>query len=315
MTQAAGANILYPLNEEERLAARDRAAQIVVRKVAGDKPKPEQFQKETISEYPQRFSNMLTAMLLIAFAGAFAVSSFNVFSAGRDHYLHSMTNGEGWQAVIVGVAIVLLAEFLTITSVLAARILLSGRLLWQVIMAIPALLGVVIAIMANMVIGKPVTAWDWLVTVAPPVSVIFLSLILELLVLAEVRRRHESQRAYIEALHEWQYKSAEPEKLTAWRATYANELKAAIRAKNSRGHGRSERESVMQALDRAGWSALVYRELDADQWLLDREQVAELNPTQPGQHLPGLLPAPHRNGAGRVNGNSVQIVENVSGRA
>ena len=310
---------IYPLSEDERLEARNRAEQIVIRKHAGTEPQPEQFKTEAISEYPNSFYYGLLGMMLLAFLGSFATSAFSVFSAGRDHFVTSMPSGAGveWQAVIVGLAVVLLAEFLTIASVLVARILLAGRWVWQLIMMIPTLLGVVIAITANAVIAQPVGFWPWLVTVAPPASVVFLSIILEQLTLAEIRRRHESRKAYVEAKHEWQYLTREPQNLAIWVPTYANVLRAAIRDKNSRGRGRDERIAIMQSLGRAEWSALIHRELDADQWLMSKDELEAIpaNPTQPQPAL--LLPSRngHGHGAGRANGNNAQSVGSVSERA
>ena len=64
--------------------------------------------------------------------------------------------------------------------------------------------GVVMAVTANAVISRPDGFWPWLVTVTPPVSVVFLSLILEQIALTDIKRRHSNERAYQRALNEWQ---------------------------------------------------------------------------------------------------------------
>lgn len=321
-TQRRALEALAPLSEEERLDARDRARRAVLRKIgpqpsreqfnsAGPRPLREQFDDSTISEYPAWMTRAISAMLVIAFLGAFATSAFSVFSAGRDHYLAAMGHGAGieWQAVIVGLAIVLLAEFLTIASVLAARILLAGRRLWQLVMLLPIAAGVVMAITANAVIARPVGFWPWLVTVAPPVSVVFLSLILEQIALTDIKRRHANERAFQAALREWKLQAqvdeqafqaamreweqrvAHPEQSPHWMQAYANSLKEALREANSRGRGRAERLEYMASLGGPEWSALVTRELRADRWF--EEVAVEPNFTSAGatpQSFPAILP-------------------------
>ncbi len=328
VAQRQALEMLAPLTEEERLNARDRACRAVIRKIgpqpmreqfnrAGPRPVREQFEDTAISEYPAWMTRAIGAMLLIAFAGAFATSAFSVFSAGRDHYLAAMGSGAGieWQAVIVGVAVVLLAEFLTIASVLAARILLAGRRIWQLVMMLPIAAGVVMAVTANAVIARPVGFWPWLVTVAPPVSVVFLSLILEQIALTDIKRRHANERAfqvalrewklqtqadeqaYQAALHEWEQRVAQPEQSPHWPQAYANSLKEALREANSRGRGRAERLEYMGTLTGAEWSVLVTRELLADRWF--EEVAVDANFTLAGSApqpspltQPGLQPLP-----------------------
>ena len=289
--------VIQPLTEAERLDARDRARRNIRRKIgaqptreqfnsAGPRPSRERFADTTISEYPAWVTRAIGGMLIIAFAGAFATSAFSVFSAGRDHFLEAMPGGAGtgWQAVIVGLAVVLLAEFLTIASVLGSRILLSGKRVWQAVMLLPIAAGVVMAVTANAVISKPDGFWPWLVTVTPPVSVVFLSLILEQIALTDIKRRHSNERAFQLALREWQAATRQddatfagamqawearinrPEEAPFWRQTYANALREALQEANSKGRGRAERLDLMGQLGGAEWAALVLREMRADQW-------------------------------------------------
>jgi len=288
-TQRAALETLQALDESERLAARDTARELVKRKV-GAKPDRVQFENATVSQYPAWVTKTIGGMLAIAFIGAFFTSAFSVFSAGRNHYLETMQGGAGvfWQAVIVGVSVVLLAEFLTIASVLGARIMFHGKRAWQAVMLIPIAGGVVIAVTANAVIAQPVGFWPWLVTAGPPLSVVFLSLILEQIALSDIKRRHANERAYQAALSEWRAATAEPEQHAEWRITFGNALKEAIREKNASGRGKTEREQLMQTLTGQEWSALVWREYQADQWL----QEMPANPF--GHSQPGQLPAIHQ---------------------
>ena len=290
---------LNPLTEQERLDARDRARALVARKypkpervqydTAGLQPRREQFEESHISEFPKWVTRSIGVMLLIAFAGAFATSAFSVFSAGRDHYLSAMTSGAGigWQAVVVGVAIVLLAEFLTITSVLAARIYFRQKRGWQLGMVLPAAAGVVIAVTANAVVAQPHNYWEWLVTAAPPVSVIFLAVIGEQIILVDVKRSHQNETAYqqavadwkkadrvddetyTQAVRKWEKEVSDPEKTSVWPVTYANQLRQMIRRVNGRGRGRTEREDLMAAMTPGQWNEVVWREMDADNWFVN----------------------------------------------
>ena len=115
---------LIPLNEDERLTAKEQARELVKRKhpkparqqydTAGSVPDRQQYSKTHISDYPVWVTKTIGVMLLIAFVGAFLTSAFNVFSAGRNHFasIQTMQNGAGvqWQAVVVGIAIVLLGD-------------------------------------------------------------------------------------------------------------------------------------------------------------------------------------------------------------
>ncbi|GAB4575817.1 MAG: hypothetical protein Kow0077_29180 [Anaerolineae bacterium] len=330
--------VLQPLTEDQRLAARERARRLIVRKIgaqprrdqfnsAGPRPERAQYAETTISEYPAWVTRAIGAMLILAFAGAFATSAFSVFSAGRDHYLEAMRGGAGieWQAVIVGLAVVLLSEFLTIASVLSARILLTGRRVWQVLMLLPIAGGVVMAVTANAVVARPEGFWPWLVTVAPPVSVVFLSLILEQIALTDIKRRHANERAYqvalrewqarvrqdeaafAEAMHAWEQQVNHPEESPVWRQTYATALREMLREVNDRGRGRAERAELMGRLTGADWAALVLREMQADRWF-EAVPAAEDSPANftqagtapqsslvPGSTLP-LATAPAPNG-------------------
>lgn len=272
---------LAPLTETERQAARARARAQVVGE--HDKPNRAAFAQAAISEYPAWVTRAILAMLIITFAGSFLTSAFNVFAAGRDHFLAAMPEGAGvgWQAVIVGGSIVAMAEFITIAAVLAGRILFTGKRFWQGVMIIPVVIGVTIAITGNAVIGRPSGFWPWLVTVTPPVVVVFLSLILEQIALSDIKTRHATERQYQAALADYNRKTANPDKSPDYRLKYANALKESIRAKNARGRGRQDRLELMAALGPGEWSALIYRELDSDNWLVDRAAIPA-NPTGPG---------------------------------
>lgn len=298
--QEAALAMLYPLSEVERAAARQRAREQVISEAIGQRPTRRQFEGQQ-GDYPAWLVLMISTMLGVAFAGAFITSAFNVFSAGRNHAADVLA--VPWQAAAVGVAIVLLAEFLTIASVLAMQILMAGqRRRW--LMLFPTALGVAIALTGNAVMSNPSTWWEWLVTAAPPVSVVFLSLILEALALDAIRRRHAIRKAYEDALADWQRRTANPEQLPHFQQIYANHLRDALRAKNERGRGQAERIALMQQLTGHEWSALVWREMHAERWFTETPELT-INPTGPGpapRTATLLIPA---SPTGRQNGQGV----------
>lgn len=314
---------LLPLTEEERLDAKEQARQLIRRKypkparpqydTAGPLPDRKLYNQTHISDYPAWVTKTIGGMLLIAFVGAFLTSAFSVFSAGRNHFatIESMQNGPGvqWQAVVVGIAIVLLSEFLTITSTLAARIYFRGQRLQQLLMLLPIVAGVVMAVVANAVIAQPAAFWEWMLTVTPPVSVVFLALIGEQIILVDVRRSHANEKAYqqellawkesnrddeaayAQAVREWEALVSDPEKTPVWRATYANQLRELVRQVNGSGRGQQQRREFMQTMNRQQWSAVVIREMKADNWFLEDTTLPFGQEAQP-ELTPGPRPAP-----------------------
>ncbi len=258
---------LQPLTEAERLDARDRARQHVMR-LAGPRPARDQFRDYTASEYPRWLTLGVGAMLVIVFAAAANVSVFRLFTAGRDHFLESI--GIEWQAAIVGASSFLLAEFMVIAATIALRIYFKGRDRW--LMAVPIGLGLLMAFVGNWAISQPQVAltaaglWSILETATPPAAVLFMAVIGERLILESLRNRHRNEQAFQAALADWQQATAEPERSPAWRRSYANALKEAIREANGSGRGQKERRELMAALRGPEWAALVLREMQADRW-------------------------------------------------
>jgi hypothetical protein len=258
---------LMPLTEEQRLDARDRARGYVIR-AYGPRPQRDQFRNHAQSDYPRWLTWGVAIMLLIVFTAAANVSVFRIFTAGRDHFAETIA--VGWQASIVGVSAFLLAEFMVIASTIAQRIYFKGRDRW--LMAVPIGLGLAMAFIGNWTISQPevsLTAagiWSVLETAAPPAAVLFMAIIGERLILEALRNRHANEQAYQQALAEWQAETSDPEKSQRWRASYANALREVIREANSSGRGQKDRRALMATLRGPDWSALVWREMQADEW-------------------------------------------------
>jgi hypothetical protein len=275
---------LHPLTEEQRLDARDRARQNVIR-AYGPRPTRDQFRDHTVSEYPRWLTWGVAGMLLIVFFAAANVSVFRVFTAGRDHFQETIA--VGWQASLVGVSAFLLAEFMVIASTIAQRIYFKGRDRW--LMAVPITLGLAMAFIGNWTISQPevsLTAagiWSVLETAAPPAAVLFMAIIGERLILEALRNRHANEQAYQTALAEWLAQTADPDKSPRWRTSYANALREVLREVNGTGRGQKDRREYMSALRGPEWSALVWREMQADAWF---QEVAPAAPFGMGSSAP-----------------------------
>ena len=259
--------LLLPLTEEDRLDARDRARQHVVR-AYGPRPSRGQFQDFSASDYPRWLTVGVGVMLMVVFFAAANVSVFRVFTAGRDHFLQTI--GIEWQAAIVGASSFLLAEFMVIAATVAMRIYFKGRDRW--LMVIPILLGLLMAFVGNWAIAQPEVAfsalglWSILETATPPAAVLFMAVIGERLILESLRHRHRNEQAYQTALQEWLTLTNAPEEAPNWRRVYANALKEVLRTVNMTGRGQKERAALMAQMRGREWSAVVMREMQADQW-------------------------------------------------
>lgn len=259
-TQTAIAEIL-PLSENDRLDAKEQARQLVIRS-HGDKPTQEQFIADIVTEYPAWLNRAVFALLVIVGLSAFATSFFRLFSIGRDNFL--MTINDHNQGVIVGVAVVLMAEFLTMVSGLSREVLLPHGRRW--LMFFPMILGVVIALVGNWTVAQPHDLFSVLEAVSPPIVVLIVSMLGERLIVSTIKARHELRVMYERALNDWKTATANPEGAPQWRNIYASALRERLIAINSKGTGSTRRKEIMQGFNNRTWSILVSRELQSDDW-------------------------------------------------
>lgn len=302
---------LQQLTEDQRLDARDRARQMVVKSL-GLRPTREQYSHTSISKYPGWVTKLVAGFMLVAFIASAIPSLFRLFNAGRDYYLHSID--VQWQATLVGLSAFLLAEFLIVLSTVTASIFYRGRakLLW----AIPVIMGLLMALVGNYVVAQPSDFWGLLETFIPPLSVIFIAVAGERLILDSIKTRHANERAYQEALTQYNQVVNDPEHHTRWNQFYANALKESLRDAQSGGRGTKERQEIVTTLNSRDWAALVRREMVADRWFesVDTADVIEDNPDpdMPATHDPKNEDNPFGNTrlAADANGN-MQMIERV----
>ena len=293
----SGIEALRPLSDEERIEAREMARENVIRAI-GKRPSREQYKDANIGEYPAWVNVAGGILLTVVLFAAATVSAFRLYAAGKEHFLESIPDPD--RAMLVGVATFLLAEFMVLSAALSARVFFRGK--EQLLLLPPIAVGLAVALAGNWTITRPDTLWGWLDTVAPPIALLSVAIIGEKLILQAVKRRHENERAYQQALAEWKAATANPEQSPRWRAAYANALRDKLREANSRGPGRTARMEVMQAMSLAEWRQLVAREMAAEDWF---DGAASPSPLSVG-HSVAPTAAPLQRWSG--NGHRVERV-------
>lgn len=292
-----------PLTDEQILAAQQEAVALTV-KAMGAAPDREQFERYHASHTPRAIALVIGSMLGAAALAAFAMSVFRVFTAGRDLFLTHID--EPVQAAIAGVATFMLAELLVIGSMLARAVYFkdTGRRA----MLLTAAIGVSMALAGNLVISNPPlfgagSLWEvlfaWLDALAPPVSVLLITLAFERMVIHRVQAHQEIETAYQSALNAWKAQQADPETSEMYQKRYLpRAIKRAIVEANSAGRGSTARKELMQQLRPEHWNYLVLREVRAADWYNPAAAIPEMVEVQPVANFtePVMIPATNGNG-------------------
>lgn len=250
---------LKPLTQEERQNAQIAAQQAVMRAV-GDRPRREAFDRHTASRYPPSVTKLINALCIVLLLAAFTPSAIRLFVIGSETF--GVAVPDNLAMVAVGVATVLTAEIGQVVFSLALATMgttpAARRLLY-------ASMGIAtaIALVGNVQVALPGhmhSPFAWLEAIAPPLLVLSTAYVLKEQILDAIETRHANERAYQEAVNLWQSATADPESHPHWMQFYANALRDAIRKANNR------RKDALTELSTADWRALVYRELQADNW-------------------------------------------------
>lgn len=136
-------------------------------------------------------------------------------------------------------------------------------------MAIPTILALTGNIQTALP-GHTQSPFAWLEAVAPPLIVLSTAYVLKKQALESMERRHADERAFQEALAEWQTNTAIPEDHPQWRQFYANALRDALRKANNR------RQETLSQMAQENWRVAVTREMKADVWYQGMEQEGEV---------------------------------------
>ncbi|MFN8531567.1 MAG: hypothetical protein U0670_23430 [Anaerolineae bacterium] len=250
---------IRPLTQEERQLARSAAEEAVLRDI-GDRPDREQFNQHAAHRYPPMVTKLITGLCIALLLAAFTPSAIRLYVIGSTTFGAAVPYEVAM--IAVGIATVLTAEVGQVVFSLALATLGTSkgarRLLY-------GSMGIAtgIALIGNVQIALPghlESPFAWLEAIAPPLLVLSTAYVLKEQMLEAIELRHANERAYQEAIHDWQRATIDPEAHSRWMQFYANAIRDSLRKANSR------RRETLETLTTADWKALVYRELQADDW-------------------------------------------------
>ncbi len=285
---------LKPLTQEEHQSARS-AAQEAVRREIGDRPSREYFNQHAARRYPPGVTKLINGLCIVLLLAAFTPSAIRLYVIGSETF--GATVSFEMAAVAVGIATVLTAEIGQVVFSLALATLgtsASARRLLYASMSIAT----TIALVGNVQVALPghmESPFAWLEAIAPPLLVLSTAYVLKEQMLESIGMRHANERAYQEAVSEWQRAAMNPEAHPRWMQFYANAIRDALRKTNSR------RREAVESLTHGDWRALVYRELQADNWYDTPE--APVAPVWAETQIEGSVEASARPFVVSVNGN------------
>jgi hypothetical protein len=282
---------IRPLTQEQRQSARQAAREAVLRAI-GSKPIREHFAGETISKYPVSMTRMITLLCLILLLAAFTPSAIRLYVIGSHTFSQAIPNETAKKAV--GLATVLSAEIGQVVFSLALATLGASRPARRLLYSSMAIT-TCLALTGNIQVGlwgHTGSPFAWLEACAPPLLVLSTAFVLKEQLLEAIEHRHTTERTYQIALNEWHKATAYPEKHPQWSQFHANALRDSLSKANNR------RQETLAALMLADWRALVYRELQTEQWYVSPGESLVL-----AQMVQEMEPAPlsvlaRRNGNG-----------------
>lgn len=267
-------SIIRTLTQEERLTAMQRARDAVLQSI-GKRPDERMYMNASV-ERMTRADAGIWMLCIVVLVAAFSISAIRLFHIGRETFMHGIADMPS--AIAAGIGIVILAETTQLVTTLAlARINAQQSRARQMLFA-TGIGATAVAIVGNLQIVTPwamqgsftflpdalQNPFAWLEALFPPCAVLVMAHVLKHQLLDAEYARQERKRAFENALQAWETAmSADPEKHPEWQRFYANALRDAIRAKNARVTVARE---MLPALSKADWRALVYRELDNENW-------------------------------------------------
>jgi hypothetical protein len=258
---------IKPLTQEERQLARAAAQEAVLRDV-GERPDRERFNQYAARRYPPGVTKLINALCIVLLLAAFTPSAIRLYVIGSETFGAAVPFELAM--VAVGIATVLTAEIGQVVFSLALATLgtsKGARRLLYTSMGIAT----AIALVGNVQVALPghiESPFAWLEAIAPPLLVLSTAYVLKEQMLDSIEARHANERAYQEAVNEWQRAAVNPEAHPRWMQFYANALRDALRKANAR------RREAVEGLTHGDWRALVYRELQAEDWYAPPEIAA-----------------------------------------
>lgn len=254
-------------------ARRDQArlkAQASIRKRLGAKPERSAFNDYAVSKF-RGIQKVVSAGLLIVAITSGWVSAVRLYLAGFEYAKHLGTPLS--INISIGVATPLAAEVLVIVATIAAQVYLSR---WKVVLAfIPVVVGMAVAFVGNWTITRPSTEWGWVEMAFPPLAVLSVAFIFEIVYVPELDRREKNEDAYQAAVANWQRIENDPELDERWLSTFANMLRESLCQVN---------RMTVDDLTAEEWAERVDDELHAEDWYSPDLQANRLNGAgEPGE--------------------------------
>jgi hypothetical protein len=241
----------------------------------GERPQRDQYNHHAAHRYPPLVTKLITGLCIALLLAAFTPSAIRLYVIGSQTFGAAVPYELAM--IAVGIATVLTAEIGQVVFSLALATLgttTSARRLLYISMDIAT----AIALVGNIQIALPGhvhSPFAWLEAIAPPLLVLSTAYVLKELMLEAIELRHANERAYQEAVNDWQRATVNPEAHPQWMQLYANALRDALRKANSR------RREVLEGLNTADWRALIYRELHADNWYEQPSPKVQINAVEP----------------------------------
>lgn len=284
---------IQPLTLDQRVNAKS-AALLALEHSIGREPERGDFDQYTASKYPRYVTYTILVLCIMLLLSAFTPSALRLFRIGSTEFANAIP--EAGSIFAVGLATVLTAEIAQVVFSLAFAVVDNASKMQRAWLIFMAGLATAIALVGNIAVAKPHDAFTWLEAVTPPLIVLGTAYVLKEQWLNAIRQRHANEVAYQLACAEWKQSTSNLEQHTDWMHYYANALRDAIR--KAQGRGKRAKE-MLATLTLADWRALIYRELQSEEWYAE----------------PIMQASAQRNGNGSVNGQLtgevVQALQNA----
>ncbi len=226
----------------------------------GERPQRDHYNQHAAHRYPPMVTKLITGLCIALLLAAFTPSAIRLYVIGSSTFGAAVPYELAM--IAVGIATVLTAEVGQVVFSLALATLGTTRNARRLLYSSMGI-ATGIALIGNVQVALPghiESPFAWLEAIAPPLLVLSTAYVLKEQMLESIELRHANERAYQEAVNEWQRAAVDPEAHPRWMQFYANALRDALRKGNSR------RREAVEALTNGDWRALVYRELQADDW-------------------------------------------------
>lgn len=264
---------LATLTEEKRIEAQERARQNMIARHGGA-PRLEDFEQHNHSRFGATVERITFRFMVVMLLSAFIVSSLHVYFVGKVAFRQGINNE--WQSVIVGMALVMLAESAVLVLSLAPA-MWSMPLGMKILMYSGAICATLIAAIGNITVSIDydptpfnwLAAWlksfstspnKWMIATMPPTLTLIVGQALKYRILAGSEQRQQAINRYEVERAEFQRWLAGIENDPAWRKAWAISIWDTWRY--------GKRKDVLAGITNHQRGLIILREMMADDLLL-----------------------------------------------